>query len=435
MNNIPLSRAGAPLFHNVLVIALYLLAGHALAQTAPADQTAPDQSRGREQFTRIYDAGDYRAASRLGSELLRTQPNDNEVRFRVANSFAWTGRYDEAIAHYQALSGTKQASKANLGLANVYRWNGLPGLAQSLYQRVLTVEPDNKDAREGLTYALRETRSQTSASVLRWKDSLDTVREGILLSQRWTDKSQRHRFEVEADFLRDRRNELRVNQRDVTFRYAGIADPLKPRFEISAQESPEKKFFAGAEIRVPNTPLSVGAGHVNWGKLAFDPNALAAALTANQVELQADGISNIGAWYGGYNAYRISDSNLIHDLVIRFTPSWQPIRVQEIKVFAGFEGRKARFNSPAYWSPADGNYLLTAGISGEWVDPRLERSVSLQYGVPVGGEARSSYSVAGSIRHWINDRLSIGGRLSHQRSQRTGAYRASTAMITIQGLW
>jgi len=411
-----------------------------LAPLAVGAQTSKSSGAGavaakRAAVTKAFQAGDYPGASQLGDAYLRAQPHDNEVRLMVANSYAWTGRYEQAIHHYSQLADTDQAAKAKLGMANVYRWNGLAGAAEPLYRQVLTAEPGNKDAAEGLTYAQRETRPMTSAGVFLGKDNLDTERRGIALSHRRTDASRRHRLEIEVNALQDKRRALKVNQRDVTLRYAGIADPLKPKLEISAQQSPDNALFAAGEIRIPNTPVTVGAGRVNWGKMAFDPNALAANLTANQLRLQASMPTPAGAVYGSYSGYRVSDRNRIQDVLLKLTPAWQPLKVQEIKFFVGYEARTARFNSPAYWSPADGNHLVTVGVGGDWVKLRSERSFSLQYGYPVGGEAVNSYSASAGLRYWLSDRVALHTSLAHQRSARVGAYRATTGMVTIQGAW
>lgn len=83
---------------------------------------------------------------------------------------------------------------------------------------------------------------------------------------------------------------------------------------------------------------------MNWGKMAFDPNALAANLTANQLRLQASMPAPAGTMY-------------------------------------------------------------------------------------------DSYSASAGLRYWLSDWAALGTRLAHQRSVRIGAYRATTAMITIQGGW
>jgi hypothetical protein len=106
-----------------------------------------------------------------------------------------------------------------------------------------------------------------------------------------------------------------------------------------------------------------------------------------------------------------------------------------VKLFAGLEGRKARFNSPAYWSPEDGHYLGIVGINGEWLDRAWEKYFGISYGLPLGGEAERSYSANAGIKHWFNESLSAGIDLYAQKTQRSGAYRANSALISIQGLW
>lgn len=435
-NKTPLSKAARTALPGVLLLALNSVTWNALAQQANATPAAQaPQPAATEQIKQLYGAGNYRAAARLGSEQLLAEPGNTELRYMVANSYAWTGRSREAIEHYKALQGTDHADRARLGMANVYRWNGLSGLAAPLYRQVLAAEPENKDAAEGLAYAMRELRPQTRGRITWIDDSLDTERQAVTVAQGWTDRSLQHGFELEAGALQDQRNELKVNQRDLTLRYAGIANPLKPRLEISAQQKPRSTVFGSAEIQLPNTPVTVGVGRVNWGKMAFDPNALRANLTANNFGVRAAVPSDIGMWRMAYQGYRISDDNVIQDATVQYTPTWQPLKIPQIKFFVGFEGRKARFNSPAYWSPEDGNYLGTIGVSGEWVDRRWERTILVQYGVPLGGEAENSYSASAGVRHWVSESLAVGLNLSAQKSQRTGAYRANTAMLSVQGLW
>lgn len=416
-----------------LLVALNSMTLNAAAQAAQPGQA--EQSPSTEQIMQMYSAGNYKAFAKAGSERLRAEPDNTELRLNVANSYAWTGQYPQAIENYKALQGTDKADRANIGMANVYRWNGVPGLAAPLYQQVLAKEPADKDAAEGLAYAMRELRPQTQGRVWRSSDSQDTVREAVTLAQRWTDPSLQHSFELEAGALQDRRNALKVNQRDLTLRYAGVANPLNPRLEISAQQRPRSSVFASGEIQLPNTPITVGAGRLNWGKMAFDPNALNANLTANNFGARAAIPSDIGMWRMAYQAYRISDDNLVQGATAQFIPAWQPIKIRQIKLFAGFEGRKARFNSPAYWSPVDGNYIGTVGISGEWIDRSWERTLLVQYGIPLGGEAENSYSANAGVKHWVSDTFAVGFNVYAQKSQRAGSYRANTAMLSVQGLW
>src|SRR3954463_10424798 len=80
-----------------------------------------------------YEAEDYKAAARLGLRELANAPKDektDELRLSVANSLAWTGDYDPAIAQYRMLFGTRYDTDARVGLANALRWRGQADLAE-----------------------------------------------------------------------------------------------------------------------------------------------------------------------------------------------------------------------------------------------------------------------------------------------------------------
>src|SRR5688500_15398961 len=83
-----------------------------------------------------YEAGDYPQAARLGEELLRRAPDLHALRFAVANSLAWTGRYEAALAHYRVLLGTPYETRGRLGMANVLRWRGQAEAAEPHYLAV-----------------------------------------------------------------------------------------------------------------------------------------------------------------------------------------------------------------------------------------------------------------------------------------------------------
>jgi tetratricopeptide (TPR) repeat protein len=422
----------------IFIATLNLLPMTSNAQTsdaAGAPPAAQAKSVEAERILKVYNDARYMEAAKLGSERLAAEPDNHEMRFAVANSYAWTGNLSEAVKHYKALQGTSYDARAALGLANVYRWDGLYGLALPLYQQALMAMPDDKDAKEGMTYLMRELRSRTQVGEIWAQDSLNTLRNGAIVAHRWTDASMQHRMEIEVGAIRDKRNELGVDQRDLTFRYEGIGNPLKPRATISGQESPRNALFAAAEIQIPNLPVVVSAGHVNWSKLAFDPNALNANLSANRIGIQARMPVDIGLFTLSYIASRVTDGNTVQDLNFRYKPTWQPVNILPVKFFAGFEGRKAVFNSPAYWSPRDGNYLGVIGVEAEWQDLKWEKGIVLAYGIPLGGEARTSTSAYGRLKRWINNDWAVVFTVGYQDSSRTGAYRATTANLSLEKLW
>jgi tetratricopeptide (TPR) repeat protein len=438
-NNVPVFSLVTTSIPALLISTFYLLPMATCAQTSEAPGTAPaaqQRSPEADQILKLYNDARYIEAAQLGNARLAVEPDNHELRFAVANSYAWTGKLSEAVRHYKALQGSSYEDRAALGLANVYRWDGLYGLALPLYQQALKAMPEDKDAKEGMAYLMRELRPRTQLGGIWVNDSLNTFRNGAVVSQRWTDASMQHRMEIEAGALRDRRNALNVDQRDLTFRYEGVGNPLKPRATISGQETPRNALFASAEIQLPNLPVVLSAGHVNWGKLAFDPNALKANLSANRVGVQARAPADIGLFTLNYIASRVTDGNTIQDINFKFKPTWQPLKkIPEVKFFVGFEGRKAAFNSPAYWSPKDGNYLGVIGVEAEWQDLKWERGILLGYGIPLGGEARTSTSAYGRAKRWIGNDWAVVFTVGYQESSRTGAYRSTSASFSIEKLW
>lgn len=427
-----------PINSAILIATLNLLPMTSNAQifdVAGSSASVQEQSVEAQEILKVYNDAQYMEAAKLGSERLAVEPNNHELRFAVANSYAWIGNLSGAVNHYEALQGTSYEARAALGLANVYRWDGLYGFALPLYQKALKAMPEDKDVKEGMTYLLRELRPRTQVGEIWAQDSSNTLRSGATVAHRWSDVSMQHRMEVEINAIRDKRNALGVNQRDLTFRYEGIGNILKPRVTISGQQSPRSALFATTEIQILNLPVVINAGHVNWGKLAFDPNALKANLSANRVGIQAKMPSHIGLFSINYTASRVTDGNNVQDFNFRYKPTWQIMEFSGVKFFAGFEGRKAVFNSPAYWSPKDGSYLGVIGVEAGWQDLKWEKGVVLAYGIPLGGEARTSSSAYGRFKRWIDNEWGVVFTVGYQQSFRSGAYRATTANLLFEKLW
>jgi len=64
-----------------------------------------------------YEAGDYYRTVRLGRAALAAEAAGSlSLRYAVANSLAWTGRYDAALEDYRALLGTEYEARARENL-------------------------------------------------------------------------------------------------------------------------------------------------------------------------------------------------------------------------------------------------------------------------------------------------------------------------------
>jgi len=400
----------------------------ALCQNTLASTTPPSLTQ------RYYD-GDYATVANQGAALLLIQPWDNELRYFVANSLAWTGRTDEAIPQYQALDGTTFSHEAQLGLANIYRWNGRPDRAQPLYQQVLNDQPDNKDAVNGLILTQRELRPKTSISVENFHDSDQTSIHSLALKQQWRASDTAQQIEIEADVAQNTRPGLNQNQSDLTLRYANPNALLEPKAEVSLQTTPDSRLFGKLSLSLSGTPLAITAGRVNWAKLAQNPFAIAQGLTANDIGGNIDYTSTLGRWRATYLASEISDANLVQDASFLYTPAWQPFTSPDIKAYVGVNGHKARFATPLYWSPAPGNYYGLIGLNAEWVSTVWSNVVAAQYGLPLSAGITSSWSLtAGAHRHLGQD-WALGIDLTAQSAQRSTAYSAQYVTFSLEKLW
>jgi tetratricopeptide (TPR) repeat protein len=395
---------------------------------------AKQPSAAAELLREKYDAGEYAEVAEEGPALLAREKWNNELRFNVANSLAWTGRTSEAMAQYEMLEGTEYEQRATLGLANIDRWDGRPHRAAAAYRKVLQTDPDNPEAKEGLLLAERELRPRTAAQVVRARNSNDVFRTATVLSHRWRDATGARVFEVAAGRADENDSELRLVQRDLSFRYENLDGWLAPQLEVSAQQSPGNRVFAAAAIKFPDAPVYLSAGHINWGKLAFDPRALRDGLTANQLGGKLDVGGRLGDLGIGYNAYWVSDDNLVHAGQIRFVPARQPFSTS-LKVFVGVEARKARFDDPRYWSPAEGYYAAFAGVSGDWTEVKWQSYGSLQYGVQLRNESGSTWSAGGGTKRWLGEDWALGADFWAMDTPRDGGYRASSAMLRLEKLW
>lgn len=137
----------------------------------------------------------------------RVRPADQEFALARAQFLSWAGRLDQALAVYDSLasggaSGAREAEKGRarvlgwrgdldlaearwreylgrhgddasawVGLATVLRWMGRPFAASDALERALSLEPDDRDAREQLRWVRVETRPQATAGWLTARDS------------------------------------------------------------------------------------------------------------------------------------------------------------------------------------------------------------------------------------------------------------------------
>lgn len=409
-------------------------AGENPAQQAGTAMTAP--ARGAMQ---AYEAGNYAEAGRLGLIELQQDSGNYDLRFKVANSLAWTGQYREAIRQYQALDRSPVADAAAVGLANVHLWNGRPEQADPLFRRVLATDANNADAKQGLMAAERHLRPRTTLRPGWLDDSSNTERPTLSLAHRWRDASLNQVFEVAAAAGRERRapDIQNLNQRELSFTYEHLGLFLVPKVQVAAQESPTSKLFGSVGVKLAEGAVAVDVGRANWGKLVFDPRALRDGLTANRAGIEVRADSGIGGWQGSLAHYAVSDGNRVQDLNARYTPSWQPFTTGSgLRAFVGVYARKAARHEDRYWSPESGFYTGYLGLAVDRSEADWDLSAELKRSQRLGGEGASGWSGGLGGKRWLNRDWAVRADAYYLETRRDeSAYRAKSVMLSLEHLW
>lgn len=397
----------------------------------PATQISDAEKSLRDKF----NANEYWAVGSEGLAYLQQNPGSDELRMLVADSLSWTGRYADAIAQYRQLAGTSLATRATIGLANVYRWSGRPDLASPLYQQVLKIQPENPDALDGINRINRELRPRTSYTFAKRSDSNSVVQFGNTLSHRWRGDDLALKFELTINTSRYTRTPLNVRQKEINFsvEHAGIT--LAPKLDLSVQQGPVTKAFASLRLKLADEPdLHVTVAHVNWGNMAFQPQALLDGLSATQLGADGSVITRAGTVSALYNAYRVSDGNQVQEAYLRFSPSLRPAD-SEFRYYVGLSGRFALKNVPTYWSPKNGFLSADIGFSDEWSTRYGDLSVYAQRGFKAGGEALNSYNMGLAAKHYIDNDWAASFAAGLLKNQRTNAYRSKYLTFDVERLW
>ncbi len=380
----------------------------------------------------LYKDGKYADVGTDGLILLTKEKVDEQLRFYIANSLAWTNRLKEAGQLYRVLLDTKYQSSAKLGLANLNRWQGRDHIALPLYQEVLAVEPANKDALEGLRLSTRETAIRTTVTAGGSHDSGQIQTRVLRLNHRWRDASMANIWEVETSLLKANDVSTEARRQDFTVRYRMLDAFLKPRFEASSDGN---HLFGNVGVAIGELPILVDVGRVNWGLVANTPKAMAARLVADRIAVQTTAVLAAGSLYARADLSKISDGNTVTTSALRFTPAWRPLGIN-FKPVLGFETRSSKVNTINYWSPSDGYGSASAGLVGEWGGADWNFSASAQAGARVFGEAGDSWSVSSGGKRWLGNDWAIGMNVWAMASKRNNQpYKAQSLYLTVEKLW
>ena len=382
-----------------------------------------------------FYAGDYWSVGSDGMDFLNTDPGNDEIRMIVADSLAWTGRYAEAITQYQKLAGTTLSDNAALGMANAYRWSGRPELAGLLYRQILTSRPDNPDAVDGLDRIDRELRPRTEITLGNKSDSNSVIQNSIEFNHYWRGEDAALKYELSLNASRYMHSSVDTHQREINLRFKHSDMALAPTLDLSVQQEPVSKAFAKLRLKLINSPeLHVTFGHVNWGYMAFQPQALLDGLDATQLGMDGSLLTRPGSISLVYNEYQVSDGNWLNESNLRFSPSWRPSG-SEFRYYIGLSGRYASRNTPSYWSPDTGYLSTDIGFTNEWSLNGADYSIYAQRGFHASGEALNSYNMGFAAKQHIGHDWLASLSAGLLENQRADAYHSKYLTLGVEMLW
>ena len=379
-----------------------------------------------------YEAGDYYKAARLGREALRGDAAESSaLRYAVANSLAWTGRYDAALEDYRALLGTGYEARARIGMGNVMLWQGRPEAAEREFRAALARDAAVEEGEKSLEAAARELRPALGLRFLHTSDNQNFTRDETWLTYRRWSADRAWRLEL-AVLDEDNRSPSFSAKREALQGSAWFtAVPLAPRVEATLYD---QQLFGTVQVEPWRDHVRVRAGRVNWGRLAFSAGALADRLTANVLGVVAEARGVLGAVRVRADGYDISDGNRVYEGEAQVTPAWQPLPWR-LEWNSGFFARRAQREDARYWSPKPAYELVYLGLRRGWYSDRNDISVWARAGAGMSETARASYSAGVSARRWLTRELAAGLDAWFVDAPRPTPYRLHQLTASLQLLW
>lgn len=403
--------------------------------TAEDEKNAPKRPPNQQRIAELHAAGNYSSAGAEGLALLAREQTDDGLQLIIANSLAWSGRTTDATTTYQKIKDPALVDDANVGIANILRWQNRPEVAAPVYRQVLVHNPGNADARSGLDLAERDLAPRTIVTFGRQSDSSDAVRTDATINHRWRDDSQFQVYEIETGAVRDELPGIEGRQTDVTVRYQNLALQLKPTLELNSPTNMNQAIFGSVKFLVDDDRVQLDIGRVNWAKIATNANALLSGVSASHLGIDAKREFSMGNATASIDYYGISDHNTIWSSDFRLVSNLHPLG-PNIRPYVGFESRQADFNTPNYWSPAEGYGSVYGGLSGEWQAEEWNLYGNVQIGAPVYGEAGSSWMLSGGAKRWVTKDVALSSNIWGMRSMRSGTeYRAQSINLILEKVW
>ncbi len=409
--------------------ALLLLLASLLAVSGPA---AAEENAGEEpDDPRIALAGamldskeDYPHAIELYEAVLAEHPEHAKARLWAARVHAWSGHYDESLAHFdRLLAGPEPPATAAIERAEVLSWGGRSGEAEAAFVALLAREPADARAWRGLARSYRWSnqlakadRAYQKALELEEDAAVRAELEAMRVGPRWLVESESSYFADSDEFHRYRSEARAVRKLDYDTALRG-----ELRYtQVDLDEHSDQRGWAGTlglERRLPHklrAALDVGGLEWSHGRDRF--------LGRAEIGWSAPTGSSLGLSlaHGDLLAYT-SDVDVIQrgyaSTALRASV-WHPIREAwsayvsaEIAFFSDENIRRAAGASLDYqpWKERDLHFSLGLDWAGYTRDPGTP---NLYYSpdddLSLGASARLTQPLVRSFEVWLRPSLGYG---------------------------
>jgi hypothetical protein len=393
----------------------------------------------RESVEQAYDRGDYRNAAVDGARVLAQGRESSEqvanLRLKVANSLAWTGRYDAAISQYERLFGSSVDSDARVGIANIMRWRGMPEVAHLYLQQARSKAANSSLLQQAVAQLDRDLRPALTVKLGDTKDNSQYGRRDLNFGLRYWSDDRAYRTDLGATVGDDRYLGTNARYRGLQANLMAASWWGAPRVGVALNQTDRSRAFATVEIEpfraVAPEVLTLRAGTVDFARMAFNARAPAAGLRASTLAARSRVETAFGNLAGRADVFRISDSNRLIDADVKFTSAWQPLPFG-VLVDIGLAARKANVASANYWSPEKLYALGTLGLRKAWYWDDAEISVGLQQGFKLSEEARNNLAVSANGKWWLDQENALGFEASWSKSPRPNDYRTRFVGVSLQ---
>ncbi len=418
--------------HSFISVAILFAAGVHSAGALASSVT-------RESVEQAYDRGEYRNAAIDGARVLAQGQESAEqtagLRLKVANSLAWTGRYDAAILQYEKLFGSALEVEARVGIASIMRWRGMPEVAQQYLQQARAKSSNSTQVQQAQAQLDRDLRPALTVKLGDTKDNSQFGRRDLNLGLRYWSDDRAFRTDLGATAGDDRYLGANTKFRGLSANVMAASWWGAPRLGVAYHQAARSRAFASIEIEplrasLPEV-LTLRAGTVDFARLAFNARAPVAGLRATNLAARSRIETSLGNVAGRADYFRISDANRLVDADVKFTSAWQPLPFG-VLVDLGISARKASVSSPNYWSPDRLYALGTVGLRKAWYWDDAEISLGLQQGFKLSDEARNNLSFSANGKWWLDQENALGFEASWSKSPRPNDYRTQFLGVSLQ---